>query len=200
MCRFIETVRVENGSIHNLDYHNRRMNQTRRAFFNEAPVLDLKDFIPAGDGSGRLKCRVEYAGHILHVALSPYCMRTVASLRLVEDDTVDYAFKYSDRKDLDRLFSQRNGADDIIVVRNGLLTDTSIANLALYNGSEWITPERPLLAGTKRMELLKKGMIREGNIPLSALHLFTRIALFNAMIDFGELAFPVNRNTILHAL
>lgn len=196
MCRFIETIRVENGSICNLAYHVRRMNETRRAFWGDVPALDLEAVIPAENTAGRMKCRVEYGSGIGPVTISPYRMRPVASLSLVEDDTLDYVFKYADRSGLDRLFERRGEADDILLVRGGLLTDTSIANLALFDGSRWVTPACPLLRGTKRQELLDKGVIREEAVPSSSLGRFTQIALFNALIDFGELVLPVTSHTI----
>ena len=39
--------------------------------------------------------------------------------------------------------------DEILITRNGLLTDTSIANIALFNGKEWHTPKHPLLKGVQ---------------------------------------------------
>lgn len=200
MCRFIETIRIENGRICNPEYHNRRMNETRKTFFHEVLALDVKDFISPGSEARRLKCRMEYAEQILNVVITPYYMRPVASLLLMENDILDYTFKYADRRELNRMFALKKEAADILIVRDGFLTDTSIANVALYNGSEWITPSKPLLRGTKRAELLEKGKIREEDIPFSGVYSFTHIALFNAMIDFGELVFPVNKQTILHAL
>ncbi|GAE23522.1 hypothetical protein JCM10003_3302 [Bacteroides pyogenes JCM 10003] len=39
MCLFIETIRIENGRICNLDYHAARFNRTRAAFGKDsAPV------------------------------------------------------------------------------------------------------------------------------------------------------------------
>ena len=45
MSLFIETIRIENGRIHNLSYHNRRMNETRRNVLCQTDVLDLNDYI-----------------------------------------------------------------------------------------------------------------------------------------------------------
>lgn len=196
MCPFIETVRVENGQVYNLHYHNDRMNLTRHAFFGKSPLLDLNNYIVPPPQSGRIKCRVEYADRIVNITYSSYRARPVATLQLVHADNIVYPFKSADRTELNLAFSQRGDFDDVLIVRNGFLTDTSIANLALFDGNRWITPANPLLKGTKRKELISKGVLYEEDIPVSSLCFFSRIALFNALIDFDEMVFPVNRDTI----
>ena len=64
------------------------------------------------------------------------------------------------------MFLIRQDKDDILIVKNGLLTDTSIANIALYDGNDWYTPLHPLLKGTKRAELLDKGVLKEKEIKI----------------------------------
>ena len=187
MFPFIETIRIEGGMIHNLLYHNTRMNQTRKEVFGLETSLDLATFIQPDTFQERTKCRVEYAGEILGITYGPYQMRPVRSLRLVVSDTVDYRYKSTDRTLLNDLFEQREGCDDILIVRNGLLTDTSICNIALWDGRSWITPASPLLCGTMRAYLLDKGCIFPENIPATDIRKYPRIRLFNAMIGFGEL-------------
>ena len=89
------------------------------------------------------------------------------------------------------LYAQRETADDILVVRNGYLTDTSISNIALYDGNTWFTPSCPLLKGTKRAELLDKHLIQEKEILHTQLGSYFRIMLFNAMIDWGQIVIPI---------
>ena len=84
-------------------------------------------------------------------------------------------------------------ADDVLIVRHGLLTDTSIANIALWNGCEWHTPAQPLLAGTQRRYLLDTGQIKETDIPVASLGNYRHIRLFNALIPFGEVELPVGQ-------
>jgi 4-amino-4-deoxychorismate lyase len=78
----------------------------------------------------------------------------VSSLHLIESDTINYTYKSTHREELNALYAQRGMADDILIVKDGYLTDTSIANIALYDGHTWFTPAHPLLQGTKRAELL----------------------------------------------
>lgn len=193
MFPFIETIRIEGGRIHNLSYHNRRMNETRREVLRQVEPLDLADYIQPEDFRERTKCRVEYATDILKVEYAAYHIRPVSSLRLVACDDAGYPYKSTDRELLDRLFALRETEDDVLVVRKGLLTDTSICNVALWDGAQWVTPAMPLLAGTKRASLLDRGEIVRGDIRPDDLARYYRIRLFNAMIEFGEIDFSVDK-------
>lgn len=190
MCRFIETIRIENGKAECLSLHNRRLNKTRRDVFRCGSLLDLTGFIRAEGCTGRTRCRVVYGEEIETVEYIPYTLRQVNSLRLTASDNIDYTYKSCDRRALTELFGQRDGADDVLIVRRGLLTDTSIANIALWDGSRWETPEAPLLEGTMRAYLLNKGLITPCAICPQDLPRYTRVRLFNAMISFGEIDFP----------
>ncbi len=39
------------------------------------------------------------------------------------------------------------GADEVIVEKDGYLTDTTIANIAFFDGKRWITPKIHYLEG-----------------------------------------------------
>ena len=179
MCRFIETIRVEDGHPCLLSLHEERMNRTRAAFFPEAPLASLADCFSEGmAGAGVWKWRLVYD-----------------RLRLVSDDTIDYAYKRADRSALEACFARRGTADDVLIVRGGLLTDTSIANVALWDGRRWCTPARPLLQGVRRRALLKAGLMEERDIPADGLGRYSRIRLFNVLIGWGEVELPVRALT-----
>lgn len=212
MPRFIETIRFEKGNFHNLPYHNQRMNLTRSHFFGRHAPLYLENYLdplaayaalpPAATPSAndtytdfpapyRIKCRVEYGADILAIDYTLYHLRPVHTLRLTAADTFDYTYKSTNRTDLQTLFHNRDGADDILLTRHGYLTDTSICNIALYDGHMWYTPLHPLLAGTQRQALLDMGVLVARPIPTNTLFLYTQLRLFNALIPFGELHLPV---------
>lgn len=193
MSLFIETIRIENGCIHNLATHNNRLNATRRAVLNSQTELDLASYIHPGTYLSRTRCRVEYREEIEKVEYFPYHIRPVSSLRLLIAEMLDYRYKYADRTDLDNLFSQRADCDDILIIKNNQLTDTSICNIALWNGHRWLTPATPLLKGTQRGNLLANEIIFPAIIYPEELSDFSRIRLFNAMIDFGEIEFDTNK-------
>ena len=121
----------------------------------------------------------------------------VASLRLVTSDKIDYSYKRTNREGLNELFGRRGNADDILIVKDGYLTDTSIANIALYDGNSWYTPAHPLLRGTKRAELLDNQLIVEKDISWLQLDDYTHIMLFNAMIDWERIIIPVDRKHLI---
>ena len=192
MCRFIETICINDGVIENLSAHNERMNNTIRVHYGSSAMpVSLEDFITAEGCKGRTRCRVEYTSAVEKVEYFPYSIREVKSLQLVNDDTAEYSFKYADRSVLDRNFALRGNADDVVIVRSGMLTDTSIANISLYKEGKWFTPKYPLLKGTRRARLLTEGIIEEDIIMADNLHKYEKIRLFNAMISFGEVEMDI---------
>jgi 4-amino-4-deoxychorismate lyase len=50
----------------------------------------------------------------------------------------------------------------------------------------WFTPEKPLLAGTKRAFLIKTGRILTTQILITDRKDFEKFMLVNAMLDFDE--------------
>ena len=193
MYRFIETICINDGVIENLSAHNERMNNTIRMHYGSSVMpVSLENFITAEGCKGRTRCRVEYTSAVEKVEYFPYRIREVKSLQLVNDDAAEYSFKYVDRSVLDRNFALRGDADDIVIVRSGMLTDTSIANIALYKDGKWYTPKYPLLKGTRRARLLAEGIIEEDIIMANCLQEYEKIRLFNAMIGFGEVEIDIN--------
>lgn len=201
MCLFIETIRIDHGRVCNLSRHNRRLNDTRAHFWPESTPLQLSDYLHSicETGickAGIVKARVVYGEKgIEDVSYSPYAVRRVHSLALMQADHIDYTYKSARREPLNRLFALRGACDDILIVKQGLLTDTSIANIALSDGTHWYTPAHPLLKGTRRAALLEEGILQEKDIRPEDLPSFSTVRLFNAMIDWGELELPV-RNII----
>lgn len=187
MCHYIETICIKNGQICNLTAHNNRLNATRMAMYGEVDLINLVNFIAPASYQLRTKCRVEYGCEIIGVEYALYTLRSITSLHLVTCNNIDYIYKSTDRGKLNKLFNLRGEADDILIVKNNRLTDTSICNIALWNGSAWETPMYPLLKGTRRSQLIQERIVTERDIFLEELQEYTRIRLFNAMIEFGEI-------------
>lgn len=192
MYPFIETICIEEGKIDNLAYHNRRMNKTRQDIFGSLAPLDLADYIVPEPYRERTKCRVEYGATIGKVEYDSYRIRPVRSLQAVSCDAIEYRYKSGNRDMLNRLFAQRGECDDILIVKNGFLTDTSICNVAFWNGSVWLTPRIPLLEGIRRAYLLEKEEMVLSDIRTDDLSQFSRVRLYNALINFGEIEFSVD--------
>jgi len=196
MCRFIETIRVEKRVVVNLDYHQERMTRTMAHFFPDAEPPVLKQIINIPDlmDESLIKCRIVYGATIEKIEFEKYIPRTINTLRVVADDDIDYSFKFADRKRLNELFAQKEIYDDVLIVKHGLITDTSYSNILFFDGTRWITPELPLLRGTCRQRLLESGRITARVIRLSDLQSFEKFMLINAMLDFDEnLALNVDR-------
>jgi 4-amino-4-deoxychorismate lyase len=157
--------------------------------FGQIDFIDLTDCIniPTAATDSVLKCRVIYRREIEAIEFESYQIRSIQSLKLIVADDLDYHFKYFDREAINKLLKERGNCDDIIIVKDGLLTDASYANLLLHDGNEWITPARPLLKGTMRAHLLDSGKITEADIPVLTLKNYEKIKLINAMMPF-ELA------------
>ena len=83
---------------------------------------------------------------------------------------------------LSRLLLQKGDADEIIIVKNGRLTDTSYSNIALFDGNRWVTPAHPLLKGTMRQSLIDKGLLEEKDIMAEDFPKYLEVRLINAMM------------------
>jgi 4-amino-4-deoxychorismate lyase len=195
MYPLLETIRLENRAFHNLELHERRMRRSRRILFGIDDPIHLNAHLAAPEDidASRYKCRLEYGSVLGEAEYLPYKINPVGSLRVVSVDTIEYSFKYSNRTRLDEIRKMRGSCDGVIIVVDGRLTDTTYSNIALFNGDRWITPDAPLLAGTKRDELLSSGVIDAEAIRIYDLDRFEKIALINAMLDLGEVEVPVEK-------
>jgi 4-amino-4-deoxychorismate lyase len=162
--------------------------------FNSGDNVDLEAIISVPDEfrTGVVKCRIAYAREIEQIEFIPYMKPAISKLRLVISDEITYDHKMSDRSALAALFSKRGDADDILIVKHGMITDTSIANVAFFDGSRWLTPARPLLCGTKRQKLIDENAIAEADIRVPDLQHFERASCINAMLDLDEVSLPVS--------
>ncbi|MHC5224541.1 aminotransferase class IV [Ignatzschineria sp. LJL83] len=188
---FLETIKLDGGFFSSLAFHQTRMDETRAAFWENPEPLSLPLALMKSGSippKGLYRVRVIYNENIESIEFVPYEKRDISSLKLIEAD-IDYSFKYEKRPQLNTLFQQKKKCDDILITKNGLLTDTSIANIALLKDGIWYTPKSPLLKGTKRAALLHHGMIIEADIHQDDITQYEKIRLFNAMIEFGEIEF-----------
>ena len=148
--------------------------------------LDIRDLVSISIGMGMemYKCRVTYDRMIREVQVLPYQPRSVKSLKISEDSEIEYNYKYADRSRLEELLRMKGDCDDILIVKNGCVTDTSYSNIIFQSGDgSWITPDTPLLRGTMRQFLMEEGRISEQRIMLNDLACFSRARLINCMMD-----------------
>lgn len=181
---FLETIKAFNGEISHLSYHQARYESVLK-HFGEEVVQDLGDFITPPQ-NGLYRCRLVYDTNcFIETSYHPYQKKEINLLKIVHDDTIEYAMKYANRERLDALFAQRGDADDVLIIKNGFVTDTTIANIAFFDGKRWLTPALPLLQGTTRQRLLDEAKIVEEEIRIQDVARFKQVALMNAMVDFA---------------
>lgn len=199
MFQFIESIAIENGVAPLADMHHSRMQRTAAAHFTSFDLPHPLELIkvPAEMSSSKVKCRILYSNRIEKIEYEPYQARAIRHLRLVNGDHVAYHFKFADRTALDDLFALRADCDDILIQRNGLITDTSIANVLLLKDGIWYTPERPLLMGVQREMLIVNGTVVPASIAVADLFQYEKIMCVNAMNGF-DLDRAINITEIIY--
>ena len=197
MSLLVETIRFSHGLLHNKTRHQERFNRSRNELFN-ANALELT--IPIPDNlkkNATYKVRVLYSHKIEKIEWHIYTPRKLTHFEIVENNEIDYSYKYTNRDEINRL-CKKSQADTIIILKNGMITDSAFANLLFFDGTSWITPSTPLLQGTMREYLLQVGMIQDTLITKDDLHSFSKFKLINAMLPFEESEeYPISNITNL---
>jgi len=178
----LETIKIEDGEVSNLSYHQARCDESRKALFHSTDRLNLSSLIQAPP-KGLYRCRILYDEKIHSVEYIPYSPQEIHKLKIISSD-LEYDHKYANRDTLNALLQSHTDVDDILIEKEGYLTDTTIANIAFYDGKQWFTPEKPLLKGTMRAKLLDEGFLHTRKIKKEEITDYTHVALMNAMIGF----------------
>lgn len=188
MYPLFESISVLDGEIQNAEFHIKRFEQSYRKFFWENPKYDLLDAIEISGAyrKGQVKLRVSYGREHKEFSLHHYKKREIKSLKLVRSDAIEYDIKFQERSNLDALFELKDDCDDVLIVKNGCITDASYANIVFFDGDRWFTPSSPLLKGTMRANLLHEGLIAERIIKEYELSQFIGFQLINAMLGFND--------------
>jgi len=174
---FFETIKINDAKIYHIEYHQNRFEK------NFCLHVNLQDYIDPPK-KGLYRCKLVYdTKEIKSVDFFQYKKKKINSIALVECNDIEYSKKYLDRSRFDTLMNQVD-TDEILIVKNGLITDTSIANIAFFDGEKWLTPKDPLLEGTTRKRYLQKGSLIEKDITPEMIVNFSKVAFLNAMIDF----------------
>jgi len=182
---YLETIKSVDGEIFNLSYHQKRYESVLNSLGIEK-TENLSDYINPPP-FGVYRCRLVYSIDTISVSYHEYKKRDISSLKLIFNNDIDYSVKFENRDELNALYAQRGECDDILIIKDLLVCDTSIANIAFYKEGEWITPKKPLLKGTTRARLIDEGRLKEADIMVQDIRSFSKIALLNAMIDFDVL-------------
>ncbi|BFO65469.1 aminotransferase class IV [Chryseobacterium sp. S0630] len=195
MSQFIESIKVEDQEIFLLDLHQKRVNQTF-SHFGKEDSIDLAKIYKnlQHDEDGLFKLRIAYdLDKKIRTQMIPYAIPEIQDFKLVENNSFDYSFKFEDRKELDKMKAKAK-AEEIIIVKNNHITDTSFSNLLFLKGKDWFTPSTYLLNGVQRQHLLKQKKIKETEITLQNIKQFTHFQIINALNDFDDMfIYPIDR-------
>ena len=185
--QLLESLQVIDGQFQHIQYHNQRFNTSRLELLNIDEKTDLSKSIkiPSDCREGIFRCRVIYEKDIQEVTFTPYLYKVIKSLKLIDIGDWDYQHKYADRSFMKQLLENNPEVDEVIMTKNGFITDCTIANLAFYDGKNWFTPSTPLLKGTKRSQLLHRALITERIIKVEDISQYEGVCLINCFRNLG---------------
>jgi len=195
MSQFIESIKVEDQKIFLTELHQKRMNETFSHFGKECKIDIYSSFINLEhDEDGLYKFRIEYdLDDNFKTQIVPYAISEHDDFELVIDNEIDYTFKSADRTQFQKLKND-SGADEIIIIKENRITDTSYSNLLFLKDKTWFTPKTYLLNGVMRQSLLVSKKIKEAEITLDNIKEFSHFQLINALNDFDEMfIYPIEK-------
>lgn len=184
-----ETLCIRHGSVQHLEEHQNRFTKSYRTHYGTTPLYGLLDglLLPQGlDPQKKYKLKISYGAAGSDFEITPYEKELPKTLKLVNADHLEYACKWTDRGELDALYAQRGEAMDVLIVKNGLLTDSTYANILLTDGQQIVTPAQPLLKGCCRARLLARGHVSLDNVTIEDLTKYHHFQLINAMNEFDD--------------
>ncbi len=179
----LESICCQEGLALHLEYHQARLNAALQ-ILGSKKSYKLSELLEIPHSDDLLRCRFLYSNNGFEVSYIPYTKRTITTLQLLEAPKLKYDLKYANRDAITTLFEQRGSADDILITQDGYVKETSIANIAFFDGQRWLTPQEPLLRGTTRARLLNEKKIFTHPIKVEEISHFKDFALMNAMIGF----------------
>jgi len=114
MYPLFETIKILDGIPQHLFWHQVRLNDSFKRYFNEpdAPVLHNEIKVPGEYRKGIVKCRFLYSESGHRIEFSEYNSKKVSNLKLVNGDHIEYSMKYVDRLPINQLLNSRDQCDD----------------------------------------------------------------------------------------
>src|SRR5699024_12837700 len=108
------------------------------------------------------------------------------ALNLDYDNEISDSDKYESRDALKQLVDKRSGCDDILIVKEGKVTDSYFCNVVFEKKGKFYTPYSCLLSGTKRQKLITNERVKEIEVKAEDIQHFDCVHLINAMIDLED--------------
>ena len=198
MFPLFESIKIENGKIFLTEFHQKRMDKTFNKFYHKENPWKLKQIfsqikVPL---NGLYKMKFNYSEKKYKIEFKKYLLKKIVKIKCYEINDFTYSFKFSDRRKIEYFYTKKLDCQDILMIKNGYLTDTSYCNIILFDGFSWFTPEKPLLEGVQREKLLESKMISKTKIKLNEINDFKQFKLINAMIKFEDYL-PQNVSNII---
>lgn len=182
MSRFLESIHVKQGVAELISYHQARYEACMHHHYPNAPKTNLKNLLKhAPTTEQTYKLRIEYSYKIEKIEYIPYQTRQIESYKLIDAEHLKYDWKYADRSDINALHT-KVANQEIIIVQNGLITDSSYSNIVFERKGKLFTPLKPLLHGVRREYLLKTGKIHPIDISVSEISLYESVYLINGLL------------------
>ncbi len=184
MYPLFETLYVSRGRPFYPECHWERMKLSAKLLWGKKPTFRsdiLFSFPFPAEFDKVYRCRVEYDTESYRMQMEEYHYHPIRTLQLVDAGTMDYPFKFTDRGMIEERYARRGPCDDILIVRDGMITDTSTANIVFRKEGKLYTPSAPLLRGTARARLLNEGKINEISISVDELGRYSGFTLINAL-------------------
>jgi para-aminobenzoate synthetase/4-amino-4-deoxychorismate lyase len=178
--------------IRNLDRHVGRLAASAGFFGFLFSVEDARRrVLAAADGADRSRIRLLlYRDGRVAVELSAAPGAPGGDVRLAVDlDPIDssqpwFFHKTTRREAYARRAARHPDADDVVLVNErGHVTETTVANIAVRLGGQWITPPATdgCLPGVERARLIETGLLRERTLRPADLHAADAIALVSSL-------------------
>ncbi len=189
---FVETLRFDDGEVRDFEAHLSRLSLTMHDFHATKPdtsvIMSHLGTIPS---KGIFKVRIVYASDILRIETIPYKPLLRRSISLVCADNISYSHKYYDRHAITDL-QIRSGCDDIIMLNDGNVSDSAVANLVFESDEGLFTPDTPMLRGIAISKLLRERRVCQRRITVDSLCQYRLVHFVNTMCTIGELPpFPL---------
>ncbi|AHC14233.1 hypothetical protein [Salinispira pacifica] len=162
-----------------------------------------------GGSPRRLRIRLQYAPAVqeaspnkreedpdtihLDIQIREFQPGKIRRAAAVELPDAEYSSKVADRRLFSELHRQYPGFDEIIITRNGYLSDGTFTNLILCpptlpaHHHPCLTPSTPLLEGCRRRELMAQGLLITRPLHLRRLPHGWRLGFINALNPPGQL-------------
>ncbi len=186
MCQILETIRISNFIPENIDLHQIRMDNAYKTVFKKQNPISLENIFQSEKITDNLvyKWRIIFSENNYSTSIEIYNIKPVKSLKLIDIPyNFDYSIKLADRSKINSFYSLKGNCDDVILVKNGLLTDSSYANLVFKFKNQLFTPKIPLLNGIRRTLLINVKKVEIINISVEDIDKYEGVYLVNSMMD-----------------